>query len=80
MHFFLQTQTHIHSHRLYLQLGAFSLFVFNLQADDGPNLLAKEELNLLARLMGSMKVDSVPRVETRFRINLFNTDQEEEQA
>ncbi|XP_028255171.1 protein OSCP1a isoform X1 [Parambassis ranga] len=52
----------------------------SVKADDSPNLLAKEELNLLARLMGSMKVDSVPRVETRFRINLFNTDQEEEQA
>ncbi|XP_028255172.1 protein OSCP1a isoform X2 [Parambassis ranga] len=55
-------------------------FSQHTKGDDSPNLLAKEELNLLARLMGSMKVDSVPRVETRFRINLFNTDQEEEQA
>uniref|UniRef100_A0A8C4DP87 Organic solute carrier partner 1a n=1 Tax=Dicentrarchus labrax TaxID=13489 RepID=A0A8C4DP87_DICLA len=51
-----------------------------LQTDDAPNLLAKEELNLLARLMGSMKAENVPGVETGFRISLFTTDQEEEEA
>uniref|UniRef100_A0A665W766 Organic solute carrier partner 1a n=1 Tax=Echeneis naucrates TaxID=173247 RepID=A0A665W766_ECHNA len=47
---------------------------------DTPNLLAKEELNLLARLMGSMKAENEPRAETGFRINLFTTDQEEEEV
>uniref|UniRef100_A0A3B5A1M0 Protein OSCP1-like n=1 Tax=Stegastes partitus TaxID=144197 RepID=A0A3B5A1M0_9TELE len=46
--------------------------------DSSPNLLAKEELNLLARLMGSMKAENATEAETGFRINLFNTDQEEE--
>ncbi|KAM7384582.1 hypothetical protein PAMA_011780 [Pampus argenteus] len=50
------------------------------QTDDTPNLLAKEELNLLARLMGSMKADNMPNAETGFRINLFTTDQEEVEA
>lgn len=49
------------------------------QADNTPNLLAKEELNLLARLMGSMKAENTPKAETVFRINLFNTDREEEE-
>lgn len=48
------------------------------QLDETPNPLAKEELNLLARLMGSMKAEDVPRTETGFRITLFPTDQEEE--
>uniref|UniRef100_A0A8C3AZV1 Organic solute carrier partner 1a n=1 Tax=Cyclopterus lumpus TaxID=8103 RepID=A0A8C3AZV1_CYCLU len=48
--------------------------------DDAPNLLAKEELNLLARLMGSMKAEDMPETETGFRINLFTSDQEEEDA
>ncbi|XP_034056640.1 protein OSCP1a isoform X1 [Gymnodraco acuticeps] len=47
---------------------------------DNTNLLAKEELNLLARLMGSMKAEKEPKAETGFWINLFTTDQEEEEA
>lgn len=47
--------------------------------DEAPNPLAKEELNLLARLMGSMKAEDLPRSETGFRITLFPTDQEEEE-
>lgn len=51
-----------------------------LQTDTGPNLLAKEELNLLARLMGSMKAQNAARDESSaFRINLFPTDREEEE-
>ncbi|KAM6974608.1 protein OSCP1a isoform 1-T1 [Tautogolabrus adspersus] len=50
------------------------------QTDDSPNLLAKEELNQLARLMGSMKADNTPKSEPNFRINLFTTDEEEEEA
>ncbi|XP_073338902.1 protein OSCP1a [Pagrus major] len=49
------------------------------QTDDTPNLLAKEELNLLARLMGSMKAEDTPKAETVFRINLFTTKEEEEE-
>ncbi|XP_070840959.1 protein OSCP1a isoform X2 [Chaetodon trifascialis] len=52
----------------------------SVKTDDTPNLLAKEELNLLARLMGSMKSEDLPKAETGFRINLFTTDQEEEEA
>ncbi|XP_039676951.1 protein OSCP1a isoform X1 [Perca fluviatilis] len=51
----------------------------SVKTDDTPNLLAKEELNLLARLMGSMKADDMPKTETGFQINLFPTDQEEEE-
>lgn len=51
-----------------------------LQTDGTLNPLAKEELNLLARLMGSMKAENRPKAETGFRINLFTTDQEEEEA
>ncbi|XP_031151672.1 protein OSCP1a isoform X1 [Sander lucioperca] len=51
----------------------------SVKTDDTPNLLAKEELNLLARLMGSMKADDMPKTETGFQINLFTTDQEEEE-
>ncbi|MEQ2278133.1 hypothetical protein XENORESO_013013 [Xenotaenia resolanae] len=51
-----------------------------LQPDSAPNPLAKEELNQLARLMGSMKAENVPKEEPQFRINLFTTDQEEEAA
>lgn len=51
-----------------------------VKTDNTPNLLAKEELNLLARLMGSMKAEHTPDAETVFRINLFTTDEEEEAA
>ncbi|XP_053189876.1 protein OSCP1a [Scomber japonicus] len=50
------------------------------QKDNTPNLLAKEELNLLARLMGSVEAESMPSTEASFRINLFTTDQEEDEA
>ncbi|XP_030597260.1 protein OSCP1a isoform X1 [Archocentrus centrarchus] len=52
----------------------------SVKTDDTPNPLAKEELNLLARLMGSMKAENKPRGESGFRINLFTTDEEEEEA
>ncbi|KAK1880471.1 Protein OSCP1 [Dissostichus eleginoides] len=50
-----------------------------VKTDNTPNLLAKEELNLLARLMGSMKAEKEPKAETGFWINLFTTDQGEEE-
>lgn len=45
-----------------------------------PNPLAKEELNLLARLMGGLEVQKPGNTDTDFRINLFATDEEEEEA
>uniref|UniRef100_A0A668T389 Organic solute carrier partner 1a n=2 Tax=Oreochromis aureus TaxID=47969 RepID=A0A668T389_OREAU len=52
----------------------------SVKTDGSSNPLAKEELNLLARLMGSMKTENKPKDESGFRINLFNTDEEEEEA
>ncbi|KAL9969205.1 hypothetical protein ACROYT_G021395 [Oculina patagonica] len=43
---------------------------------DNPNPLAKAELNLLAHLVGG----SSKKPESQFRLNLFSTDEEEEQA
>nr|XP_046274550.1 protein OSCP1-like isoform X2 [Scatophagus argus] len=51
----------------------------SVKRDDTPNLMAKEELNLLARLMGSMKAENTIRPETGFRISLFTTEREEEE-
>ncbi|KAJ0066596.1 hypothetical protein NL108_015481 [Boleophthalmus pectinirostris] len=45
-----------------------------------PNPLAKEELNLLARLMGGLEVHKAGNADSGFRVNLFNTDEEEEEA
>lgn len=50
-----------------------------LKSRDSPNLLAKEELNQLARLMGSMKTQNLLQAGSGFRINLFPADQEEEE-
>uniref|UniRef100_A0A667ZLB4 Organic solute carrier partner 1a n=1 Tax=Myripristis murdjan TaxID=586833 RepID=A0A667ZLB4_9TELE len=58
----------------------FNTSLLFMSLDDSPNLLAKEELNLLARLMGCMKVENVQRSGTGFRINLFSTDKEEEET
>lgn len=48
------------------------------QVSAAPNPLAKEELNLLARLMGGLEVQKPGNADTGFRINLFATDEEEE--
>ncbi|XP_061106904.1 protein OSCP1 isoform X2 [Conger conger] len=45
-----------------------------------PDPLAKEELNLLARLMGGLDVQRPPGGDSGFRVNLFATDEEEEEA
>ncbi|XP_071760663.1 protein OSCP1 isoform X1 [Centroberyx gerrardi] len=45
-----------------------------------PNPLAKEELNLLARLMGGLEVQKPGNADSGFRVNLFATDEEEEEA
>ncbi|GAA6103035.1 protein OSCP1 [Tachysurus ichikawai] len=45
-----------------------------------PNPLAKEELNLLAKLMGGLEVRKPSINDSGFRVNLFATDEEEEEA
>ncbi|XP_056141717.1 protein OSCP1 isoform X1 [Lampris incognitus] len=45
-----------------------------------PNPLAKEELNMLARLMGRLEVQKPGNTDSGFRVNLFSTDEEEEEA
>ncbi|KAM8735129.1 protein OSCP1 [Acanthopagrus schlegelii] len=46
-----------------------------------PNPLAKEELNLLAKLMGGLEVQKPGgNADSGFRVNLFATDEEEEEA
>ncbi|XP_046874887.1 protein OSCP1a isoform X2 [Hypomesus transpacificus] len=52
----------------------------SLKDSSAPNPLAQEELNLLAHLMGGMEVESLVPSEISFRVNLFSSDQEEEQA
>lgn len=49
-----------------------------LKVNTTPNPLAKEELNLLARLMGGLEVQKTANVDSGFRVNLFATDEEEE--
>ena len=49
-----------------------------LQESIVPNPLAKEELNLLARLIGGMEIQKPSGPESGFRLNLFTTDEEEE--
>lgn len=48
------------------------------QVNAAPNPLAKEELNLLAKLMGGLEVQKPGNADTGFRVNLFATDEEEE--
>ncbi|XP_028281472.1 protein OSCP1 isoform X1 [Parambassis ranga] len=50
------------------------------QVNTAPNPLAKEELNLLARLMGGLEVQKPGNADSGFRVNLFATDEEEEEA
>lgn len=49
-----------------------------LKVNTTPNPLAKEELNLLARLMGGLEVQKSTNTDSGFRVNLFATDEEEE--
>ncbi|KAL2080718.1 hypothetical protein ACEWY4_024511 [Coilia grayii] len=60
--------------------GAPRMFKQNTQATTVPNLLAKEELNLLAKLIGSMEVRDTQSGNPGFCVNLFATDKEEEEA
>lgn len=49
-----------------------------LQVNTAPNPLAKEELNLLAKLMGGLEFQKSGNADSGFRVNLFATDEEEE--
>nr|XP_055197450.1 protein OSCP1 isoform X1 [Nyctereutes procyonoides] len=60
--------------------GASKNLASRTQESIVPNPLAKEELNLLARLMGGMEIKKASGPEPGFRLNLFTTDEEEEQA
>ncbi|KAL4629347.1 protein OSCP1-like [Arapaima gigas] len=44
-----------------------------------PNLLAKEELNLLSHLLGSLEDQNKDENRTVYRVNLFTTDEEEQE-
>ncbi|XP_008692613.2 protein OSCP1 isoform X2 [Ursus maritimus] len=60
--------------------GASKSLASRTQESIAPNPLAKEELNFLARLMGGMEIKKPSGPEPGFRLNLFTTDEEEEQA
>ncbi|XP_023677012.1 protein OSCP1 isoform X1 [Paramormyrops kingsleyae] len=50
------------------------------KVNTAPNPLAKKELNLLAQLMGGLDMQKPVGSDTSFRVNLFATDEEEEEA
>ncbi|XP_044275398.1 protein OSCP1 isoform X3 [Varanus komodoensis] len=60
--------------------GAAKSLACHVKENSTPNPLAKEELNLLARLMGGLEIKKPLGSEAGFRLNLFTTDEEEEHA
>ncbi|XP_053255111.1 protein OSCP1 isoform X2 [Podarcis raffonei] len=60
--------------------GAAKTLASRVKENTAPNPLAKEELNFLARLMGSLDIKKPLGNEAGFRLNLFTTDEEEEHA
>nr|XP_028595039.1 protein OSCP1 isoform X2 [Podarcis muralis] len=60
--------------------GAAKNLASRVKENTAPNPLAKEELNFLARLMGSLDIKKPLGNEAGFRLNLFTTDEEEEHA
>ncbi|CAI5781838.1 Uncharacterized protein PODLI_1B030035 [Podarcis lilfordi] len=60
--------------------GAAKNLASRVKENTAPNPLAKEELNFLARLMGSLDIKKPLVNEAGFRLNLFTTDEEEEHA
>ncbi|KAJ7991495.1 hypothetical protein DPEC_G00284470 [Dallia pectoralis] len=59
--------------------GTYTSKNYSKKKNSEPNPLAKEELNLLARLMGRMGVQNKDS-ETGFRVSLFSKEQEEKDA
>ncbi|MCJ8728494.1 hypothetical protein PDJAM_G00005090 [Pangasius djambal] len=60
--------------------GASKISSQHTKVNTIPNPLAKEELNLLAKLMGGLEVRKPSNTDSGFRISLFATDEEEEEA
>ncbi|XP_048824845.1 protein OSCP1 isoform X4 [Lagopus muta] len=60
--------------------GSSKTLASSAKENVAPNPLAKEELNFLARLLGGLEIKKPGGSETGFRLNLFMTDEEEEQA
>ncbi|XP_059510236.1 protein OSCP1 isoform X2 [Stegostoma tigrinum] len=60
--------------------GASKNSATRTKENTAPNPLAKEELNLLALLMGGLEIKKPMGIEPGFRLNLFGTDEEEDQA
>ncbi|XP_048469167.1 protein OSCP1 isoform X3 [Rhincodon typus] len=60
--------------------GASKNSATRTKENTAPNPLAKEELNLLALLMGGLEIKKPVGTEPGFRLNLFGTDEEEDQA
>ncbi|MEQ2193627.1 Protein oscp1 [Xenoophorus captivus] len=58
--------------------GASKSSAQHTKVNAAPNPLAKEELNLLARLMGGLEGQKPGSTDNGFRVNLFATDEEEE--
>ncbi|XP_070805443.1 protein OSCP1 isoform X2 [Pituophis catenifer annectens] len=58
--------------------GATKNLASRVKENTAPNPLAKEELNLLARLMGGLEIKKPLVKEAGFRLNLFTNDEEEE--
>ncbi|XP_078279498.1 protein OSCP1 [Rhinoraja longicauda] len=67
-----QVETHM--------MGTMKSSAVRAKENTAPNPLAKEELNFLARLMGGLDVKKSAGNESGFRLNLFGTDEEEDQA
>ncbi|XP_069752000.1 protein OSCP1 isoform X2 [Narcine bancroftii] len=61
-------------------LGTTKSSAVRAKENSAPNPLAKEELNLLARLLGGLDVKKPVGIEPGFRLNLFGTDEEEDHA
>ncbi|XP_077364097.1 protein OSCP1a [Festucalex cinctus] len=63
-----------------VNLGGESSKIPTKTADTSPNLLAKEELNLLACLMGAVEIENVSGSGTGFQINLLALAQEDDEG
>ncbi|XP_077405318.1 protein OSCP1a isoform X2 [Vanacampus margaritifer] len=63
-----------------VNLGRDSSKVPTKTEDTSPNLLAKEELNLLACLMGAVEIENVSGSGTGFQINLLALAQEDDEG
>ncbi|OCT92150.1 hypothetical protein XELAEV_18015204mg [Xenopus laevis] len=63
-----------------LMSGTLKSSASHTKENVAPNPLAKEELNLLAKLMGGLELKKTSGSDHSFRLNFFNDDEEEEHA